>query len=271
MKKTIILSFIIISVSAVCQTNVVSKIPLVDTTFSVKLTGSFFIERKQFVGQQYYNQDWSKGDILLNTGEKLTDILLKYNGLYDELIWLNTFNYGIFKLDKPAIKEFWLKTGNGSAHHFKQLKIYTTLDSIQNTFAELLIDNKEITDLEKSLKAQNVEIGANEIVRTTAVAQKAMEELNQAMIETEIKKETKDAIIESTIKNVTNLEVQTALGIAKIKETNKNIETIGEQLEALKKDVITRRITAGWRTYYKRLQCSRFISLLGYHKVLLHE
>jgi hypothetical protein len=81
-------------------------------------------------------------------------------------------------------------------------------------------------------------------VRTTAVAQKAMEELNQTMIETEIKKETKDAIIESTIKNVTNLEVQTALGIAKIKETNKNIEAIGGQLEALKKDVITRRITA---------------------------
>ena len=100
--------------------------------------------------------------------------------------------------------------------------------------------NKEITDLEKSLKAQNVEIGANEIVRTTAVAQKAMEELNQAMMETEIKKETKDAIIESTIKNVTNLEVQIALGIAKTKETNKNIKAISEQLEALKKDVITR-------------------------------
>lgn len=104
--------------------------------------------------------------------------------------------------------------------------------------------NKEITDLEKSLKTQNVEIGANEIVRTTAVAQKAMEELNQAMTETEIKKETKDAIIESTIKNVTNLEVQIALGIAKTKETNRNIEAIGEQLEALKKDVITRQITA---------------------------
>ena len=59
------------------------------------------------------------------------------------------------------------------------------------------------------------------------------------MIETEIKKETKDEIIESTIKNVTNLEVQTALGIAKIKDTNKNIEAIGEQLEALKKDVIS--------------------------------
>ena len=81
-------------------------------------------------------------------------------------------------------------------------------------------------------------------MRTTAVAQKAMEELNQAMMETEIKKETKDAIIKSTIKNVTNLEVQIALGIAKTKETNKNIETISEQLEALKKDVITRRITA---------------------------
>ena len=52
-------------------------------------------------------------------------------------------------------------------------------------------------------------------MRTTAVAQKAMEELNQAMMETEKKKETKDAIIESTIKNVTNLEVQIALGIAR--------------------------------------------------------
>ena len=71
-----------------------------------------------------------------------------------------------------------------------------------------------------------------------------MEELNQAMVETEIKKETKDAIIESTIKNVTNLEVQIALGIAKTKETNRNIEAMSEQLEALKKDVITRRITA---------------------------
>ena len=60
-------------------------------------------------------------------------------------------------------------------------------------------------------------------MRTTAIAQKTMEELNQAMIETEIKKETKDAIIENTIKNVTNLEVQTALGIAKIKAQNVEI------------------------------------------------
>ena len=37
----------------------------------------------------------------------------------------------------------------------------------------------------------NVEIGANEIVRTTAIAQKAMGELNQSMIETEIKKKQK--------------------------------------------------------------------------------
>ena len=91
----------------------------------------------------------------------------------------------------------------------------------------------------KNKRYQPTKIGANEIVRTTALAQTAMEELNQATMETEIKKETKDAIIESTIKNVTNLEIQMALGIAKTKETNRNIEAIGEQLEALKKDVIT--------------------------------
>ena len=51
------------------------------------------------------------------------------------------------------------------------------------------------------------------------------------MMDTEIKKETKDAIIKSTIKNVTNLEVQIALGIAKTKETNKNIEAISDKIE----------------------------------------
>ena len=50
--------------------------------------------------------------------------------------------------------------------------------------------------------------------------------------------------VDSVLKNVTNLEVQIALGIAKTKETNNNIEAVGEQLEALKKDVITNRITA---------------------------
>ena len=54
------------------------------------------------------------------------------------------------------------------------------------------------------------------------------------------------------------LKTNKRLGIAKIKETNKNIEAIGEQLEALKKDVITRRITAdaakeNARTLGKRL------------------
>ena len=62
--------------------------------------------------------------------------------------------------------------------------MYVTSSDVDNAI------NKEIADLEKSLKTQNVEIGANEIVRTTAVAQKVMEELNQAMTETEIKKET---------------------------------------------------------------------------------
>ncbi len=157
MKKALILSFIFISVSAVCQTNIVSKTPLIDTTFSVKLTGSFFIERKQFVGQQYYNQDWATGDILLNTGEKLMGISLKYNGLYDDLIWLNTFNYGIFKLDKPTIKEFWLKTGNGLVHHFKQLKINIIQDSIKNVFAEILMDKTVSFFVQRKIEVQGLQ------------------------------------------------------------------------------------------------------------------
>ena len=40
-------------------------------------------------------------------------------------------------------------------------------------------------------------------------------------------------IKEMEVKNVTNLDIQIALGIAKTKETNKNIEAIEEQLEAI--------------------------------------
>lgn len=136
-----IILFFYISVSG--QTNVAKNLPDIDTLFLPKLTGDFFYESKKYVGDQYYNNDWVKGDILLSTGEMIYDKTLKYNGLFDELIWLNTNNYGKFKLDKSFIKEFWLKNIQDSAIHFKQISVLNTTSSIQqDIFVEVALQGK---------------------------------------------------------------------------------------------------------------------------------
>jgi len=137
MKKITVITFICISIFANAQTKVISKTPDIDTTFNTKLTGSFFIERKQIVGNQYLVKDWLQGKILLSTGDTIFCKSLKYSGLSDELIWLNNFNYGIFKLDKPLIKEFWL-SNDIQNFHFKQINVSNSAkDSVKNIFAEV--------------------------------------------------------------------------------------------------------------------------------------
>ena len=123
MKHFICISVLFICISTNAQINVRTIVPDVDSTFLPKLTGEFFYEGRQYVGDQYYNKDWVNGDILLSTGVMVYDKFLKYNGLFDELIWMNTTNFGIFKLDKTFVREFWLKNVLGSTIHFKQIDV----------------------------------------------------------------------------------------------------------------------------------------------------
>ena len=74
------------------------------------------------------------------------------------------------------------KRNRGKGQELELQEKRMILDAIQGGVDSLLKieqTNKEITDLEKILKTQNVEIGANEMVRTTAIAQKAMDYLTQ--------------------------------------------------------------------------------------------
>jgi len=143
MKRYIYLLLLIICISTNAQTNVVTIVPKVDSVFLSKLTGEFFYEKKQYIGEQFFNIDWANGDILLSTGVTICNKSLKYNGLLDELIWLNTYNFGKFKLDKSFIAEFWLKNILGADIHFKQINVSDTSNvKRQCVFAEVKVEGK---------------------------------------------------------------------------------------------------------------------------------
>ena len=125
------------------QTNVVQKVPEVDSIFSAKLTGEFFYENKNYIGEQFFNKDWDEGNILLSTGEMIYGKYLKYNGLLDELIWLNTSNFGQFKLDKSYINEFWFKNLPESDLHFKRINVDDTSSiHIRDIFVQVKAEGK---------------------------------------------------------------------------------------------------------------------------------
>lgn len=121
MKYAPYLLFLMMSISINAQSNLITKSYDEDTIFSPKLTGEVFYENKQYVGEQYFISDWVKGDILLKTGSIVYNKSIKYNGLFDEVIWLNTSNFSKYKLDKSFITDFWLKKIQGDTIHFKRI------------------------------------------------------------------------------------------------------------------------------------------------------
>ncbi len=144
MKKYIFLLFCVVnSIFLSGQNKIVNIIPAIDTIFTPKLTGSFFIEPKQYIGEQFYNNEWIEGDILLASGNEIKNELLKYNGVYDELIWLNQQNFSAFKVDKYLVKEFRIRNKMNEKVRFKQF--YPAIadnDSSESIFAEVITEGE---------------------------------------------------------------------------------------------------------------------------------
>ena len=146
MKQFLFILILLVSSMLNAQTNSMNEIidsNKTDTVFHANLTGEAFIEYRGFKGDQYYFNDWMKSDILLSTGEKLYDIKLKYNGLLDEVIWLNTAIPGLFKLDKASINDFWLKPALDNAIHFKRIIVNESPNTHQaDIFAQVAVEGK---------------------------------------------------------------------------------------------------------------------------------
>jgi len=121
-----LLLLLLVCLSSNAQRAILTKAPDVDSIFSTKLTGDCFYENMNYIGEQFLNKDWTKGDILLTTGEIIHDKLLRYNGLFDGLVWMNEYNYGKFKLHRSFVNEFWISNTPETKTHFKRICISDT-------------------------------------------------------------------------------------------------------------------------------------------------
>ena len=158
-KKNHITLFLLLIFNTInAQTNYVTEIPPVDSTFSTKLTGAYFFEKKQYIGSQFFNIEWVQGNILLTNKEIVQCKSLKYNGLLDELIWLNTCNFGQFKLDKSFIDEFKLKDKADHEVHFKKISIPdSSKNLIKTIFLQVAVEGKLSLYIERSISSQRYE------------------------------------------------------------------------------------------------------------------
>jgi hypothetical protein len=124
------------------QSNVTNYVQGADSIFAPKLTGESFLEKK-YKGDQFYNKDWVKADILLSTGVMVYNVNINYNGLVDQLIWLNPYSLGKFIIDKLSVSDFWFKNAAGATIHFKRIKTeQPTYDYSSDVFVQVAVEGK---------------------------------------------------------------------------------------------------------------------------------
>jgi hypothetical protein len=107
--------------------------------FFQELIGQKYMDASLFhVGQNYRN-DWLKGSVLLSSGNRADQLMLRFNSHEDQLIWLSP-KFGQIRLDKQIISEFQLFSSD-SIIHFKRLKLNAAKDSF-GTFYEVAYEGK---------------------------------------------------------------------------------------------------------------------------------
>jgi len=168
MKHYLYFAFLLMCIPIHAQTNVGMSVPAIDSTFSAKLTGEFFFEGRQYIGEQYNTKNWIQSDILLSTGEMIYNVSIKYNGLFDEVIWMNTTNFGIFKLDKSFIQEFWIKNEPDSSIHVKRINVSgSDTDHQPDVFVEVVVESKLSLYIQRKISI----VGSETIYRNDAFRQ----------------------------------------------------------------------------------------------------
>jgi hypothetical protein len=89
-----------------------------------KLTGELFRPVLPVDEITYFNSEWLPGDIYLSNGEVVRNKYLRYNGLMDELFWLESRSKNVIKLDKESILQFHFYNLNGdSTVCFRKIKV----------------------------------------------------------------------------------------------------------------------------------------------------
>lgn len=102
----------------------------------------------------------------------------------------------------------------------------------------------ELNTILQRIKLNEEQITAANITTAVAESQQAMEELNQAMIKTEVDQKTKEVMIGKAFEEWANAKKQGALMIAQKNLTEKQAENVEEIINNYAYEVATRRMTA---------------------------
>jgi len=95
-----------------------------ETSTEPYLSGELFTPAFPVDITTYFNKDWLPGDIFLEDGRIIRNKRIKYNGLLDELFWLESESNQTVKLDKEAIRQFhFLNYSGDTSVYFRKLNV----------------------------------------------------------------------------------------------------------------------------------------------------
>jgi hypothetical protein len=129
-----------------------------DSIFEPRLSGVMFQAKTGVRGKQFFNDEWTAGDIKLYTGERVFNKQIKYNGLMDELIWLQADSFRQITLEKHFIDEFQFKNFQGRSPRFKRYRaLLSGLIDSSDIFVEVLVENIASLYVFRNIKSEGTE------------------------------------------------------------------------------------------------------------------
>jgi len=106
--------------------------------FSSRLSGEIVSLSMRARGSQYTHQDWKYGEVVLYSGELVSDVSLRYNGYRNMLVWRDPKTLNHIRLDNQLIEGFSLQLDTGTIN-FRRLQVSPGDQSI---FAECLFEDE---------------------------------------------------------------------------------------------------------------------------------
>ena len=114
--------------------------------FGAKLKGQVYTGMAGLIGDEFFNENYVKGDVFLENGEVANNQLLRYNGRVDGVLLFPEPSMGGTEilLDKYFVKGFCLKNINGNSNIcFTKIKIANEFSSDSSqVYGQVLYRNK---------------------------------------------------------------------------------------------------------------------------------
>ena len=121
-KILIVALIILVSGTVFCQTSGNNTLKNID--YESLLSGELFDLSLTPDLSTFFNTEWIAGDILMTNGRMARNHKIRYNGLLDELFWLEPVSNQTIKLDKESILQFhFLNFQGDSTIRFRKIRV----------------------------------------------------------------------------------------------------------------------------------------------------